>query len=138
MLPVCRNGIDDVLGILNAKQLLDAMLSGAPPSLTNSLQPAVYMPERLSGLDLLEQFHASGTHLMLVIDEYGEINGLVTLADVLQALTGEFRPRDLKDAWAVQRNDGSWLLDGLIPLPELMDKLGLKSVPEAGKRRYTR
>ncbi len=134
--PVCRDGLDEVLGILNAKQLLDAMLSGAPPSLTNSLQPAVYMPERLSGLDLLEQFHASGTHLMLVIDEYGEINGLVTLADVLQALTGEFRPHDLKDAWAVQRADGSWLLDGLIPVPELMDKLGLKSVPEAGKRRY--
>ena len=134
--PVCRDGLDDVLGILNAKQLLDAMLSGAPPSLTNLLQPAVYMPERLSGLDLLEQFHAAGTHLMLVIDEYGEINGLVTLADVLQALTGEFRSRDLKDAWAVQRDDGSWLLDGLIPLHELMDKLGLKSVPEAGKRRY--
>src|SRR4030067_1047975 len=75
------------------------------------------MPERLSGLDLLEQFRASNTQLMLVIDEYGEINGLVTLADVLQALTGEFRPRDLKNAWAVRREDGSWLLDGLTPPP---------------------
>lgn len=134
--PVCRGGLDEVLGILNARQLLDALLAGAPPSLTTSLQPAAFMPEHLSGLDLLEQFRASGAHLMLVIDEYGEINGLVTLADVLQALAGEFRPRRQEDAWAVQRADGSWLLDGLIPIPELMDRLGLKILPEAGRRRY--
>jgi putative hemolysin len=113
--PVCRDGLGEVLGILNVKQLLAAMLAGAPPSLTDSLQPAAFMPERLSGLDLLEQFRASGTHLMLVIDEYGEINGLVTLADVLEAVTGEFRPRRQEESWAVQREDGSWLLDGLIP-----------------------
>ena len=134
--PVCRGGLDEVLGILNARHLLDALLAGAPPSLTTSLQPAAFMPEHLSGLDLLEQFRASGTHLMLVIDEYGEINGLVTLTDVLQALAGEFRPRRQEDAWAVQRADGSWLLDGLIPIPELMDRLGLKSLPKAGRRRY--
>jgi len=134
--PVCRGGLDEVLGILNARQLLDAMLAGTPPSLAGPLQPAAFMPERLSGLDLLEQFRASGTHLMLVIDEYGEINGLVTLRDVLEAVTGEFRPRSQEEAWAVQREDGSWLLDGLIPLPELQDTLGLKSLPEAGRRRY--
>ena len=134
--PVCRDGLDEVLGILSARQLLDAMLAGAPPSLTKSLQPAVFVPERLSGLDLLGEFRASDTQLMLVIDEYGEINGLVTLPDVLEAVTGEFKPRDLKNAWAVQREDGSWLLDGLIPIPELMDRLGLKSVPEEGRRRY--
>jgi len=55
---------------------------------------------------------------------------------VLQALAGEFRPRRQEDAWAVQRADGSWLLDGLIPIPELMDRLGLKILPEAGRRRY--
>jgi putative hemolysin len=112
------------------------MLAGTPPSLAGPLQPAAFMPERLSGLDLLEQFRASGTHLMLVIDEYGEINGLVTLRDVLEAVTGEFRPRSQEEAWAVQREDGSWLLDGLIPLPELQDRLGLKNLPEAGRRRY--
>jgi len=134
--PVCRNGLDEVLGILNARQLLDAMMAGTPPSITASLQPATFMPEHLSGLDLLEQFRASGTHLMLVIDEYGEINGLVTLRDVLEAVTGEFRPRSQEEAWAVQREDGSWLLDGLIPIPELQDRLGLKSLPQAGRRRY--
>jgi len=73
---------------------------------------------------------------VLIIDEYGEINGLVTLRDVLEAITGEFKPRRLDEAWAVQREDGSWLLDGLIPVPELKDRLGLKSLPEEDRRRY--
>jgi putative hemolysin len=134
--PVCRNGLDEVLGVLSARQLLDAMLAGAPPGLVEPLLPAVFVPERLSALDLLEQFRTSETHLMLVIDEYGEINGLVTLQDVLEAVTGEFKPRRQEEAWAVQREDGSWLLDGLIPIPELKDRLGLKSVPDEGRARY--
>jgi len=100
------------------------------------LLPAVFVPERLTGLDLLEQFRASDAHLMLVIDEYGEINGLVTLQDVFEVVTGEFKPRTQDEAWAVQREDGSWLLDGLIPIPELKDRLGLKSVPEEDRPRY--
>jgi putative hemolysin len=134
--PVCRGGLDEVLGIVNTKQLLDAMLAGSPPSLDGPLQPAVFVPERLRGLDLLEQFRASDTHQMLVIDEYGEINGLVTLQDVLEVVTGEFKPRSVDEAWAVQREDGSWLLDGLIPIPELKDRLGLKTVPEEERGRY--
>ena len=134
--PVCRDGLDEVLGILSTKQLLDAMLAGAPPDLSGPLLPAVFVPERLSGLDLLQQFRASETHLMLVIDEYGEINGLVTLQDVLEVVTGEFKPPSLEEAWAVQRADGSWLLDGLIPIPELKDRLGLKTVPEEARARY--
>jgi putative hemolysin len=134
--PVCRDGLDEVLGILNTKRLLDAMLAGAAPSLTDALLPAVFVPESLSGLDLLEQFRASDTHLMLVIDEYGEINGLVTLRNVLEAITGEFKPRRLDEAWAVLRGDGSWLLDGLIPVTELKDRLGLKRLPEEGRKRY--
>lgn len=134
--PVCRDGLDEVLGILSAKQLLNQTLKGGPADLTAQLLPAVFVPESLSGMDLLEQFRASDAHLVLIIDEYGEINGLVTLQDVLEAVTGEFKPRSVEDAWAVQREDGSWLLDGLIPLPELKDRLGLKSVPDESKGRY--
>jgi putative hemolysin len=134
--PVCRDGLDEVRGILDTRQLLRATLGGAPPSLTDTLQPAAFMPERLSALDLLEQFRASGARLMLVIDEYGEINGLVTLRDALEAVTGEFSPRNRERAWAVQREDGSWLLDGLIPIPELKDRLELKRLPEETRHRY--
>jgi putative hemolysin len=57
--------------------------------------------------------------MAFVIDEYGEVVGIVTLHDVLEAVTGEFTPRNAEDAWAVQRSDGSWLLDGAIPIPEM-------------------
>jgi len=74
--------------------------------------------------------------MVLVIDEYGEIQGLVTLQDVFEAVTGEFRPTHDEDAWAVQREDGSWLLDGLIPIPELNDRLGLTSTEEDERPGY--
>lgn len=134
--PVCRGGLDDVLGILSAKQLLDAMLAGRAPGLDGPLAPAVFVPERLTGLDLMEQFRTSHCHLMLAVDEYGEINGLITLQDLLEVVTGEFTPLRQEEAWAMQREDGSWLLDGLIPIPELKDRLGLKTVPEEARGRY--
>ncbi|MDP1524350.1 MAG: hemolysin family protein [Rhodocyclaceae bacterium] len=134
--PVCRGGLHDVLGIVNAKQLLNQKLKGNHTDLAAQLQHAVFVPETLNGMDLLGHFRASGVQMVLVVDEYGEVQGLVTLQDVLEAVTGEFQPRNQEDAWAVQREDGSWLLDGLIPIPELKDKLGWKSVPEEDKSRY--
>jgi putative hemolysin len=134
--PVCRGGLHDVLGIVNAKQLLNQKLRGDATDLASQLQSAVFVPESLTGMDLLGHFRASGTQMVLVVDEYGEVQGLVTLQDVLEAVTGEFKPRNQEDAWAVQRDDGSWLLDGLIPIPELKDRLELKTVPDEDKGRY--
>lgn len=134
--PVCRGGLHEVLGIINAKQLLRKTLKGGVTDLATQLQPAVFVPETLTGMDLLEHFRASGVQMVMVVDEYGEVQGLVTLQDVLEAVTGEFKPRNQEDAWAFQREDGSWLLDGLIPVPELKDKLELRAVPEEDKGRY--
>ncbi|MDP1524422.1 MAG: hemolysin family protein [Rhodocyclaceae bacterium] len=134
--PVCRGGLHDVLGIVNAKQLLNQKLKGTDTNLASQLQPAVFVPETLNGMDLLGHFRASGMQMVLVVDEYGEVQGLVTLQDVLEAVTGEFKTRNQEDAWSVQREDGSWLLDGLIPVPELKDRLELKAVPEEDKGRY--
>jgi putative hemolysin len=100
------------------------------------LEPAVFVPESLTGMELLEEFRANDTHMVFVIDEYGDVLGLVTLRDLIEAVTGEFQPRNPEDAWAVAREDGSWLLDGLIPVPELKDRLELKAVPEEEKGRY--
>lgn len=134
--PVCRGGLHDILGIIATKQLFNQMHRNRQPDLAAQLQPCVYVPESLTGMELLEQFRASATHMVFVIDEYGEIQGLVTLQDVLEAVTGEFQPRNADEAWAVQREDGSWLLDGLIPLPELKDRLDLDAVPEEDRGRY--
>ncbi|MBM3421811.1 MAG: HlyC/CorC family transporter [Chlorobi bacterium] len=134
--PVCQGGLQQLLGVVNAKQLLAQTLKGGLTDFTAQLQPCVYVPESLTGMELLEHFRLSGTQMVFVVDEYGEIQGLVTLQDLLEAVTGEFVPRNLEDSWAVEREDGSWLLDGMIPVPELKDTLDLKSVPEEDKGRY--
>ena len=134
--PVVRGGWDEVLGVANARQLLAQSLRGEKPDLLQQLQPAVFVPESLTGMELLENFKTSGVQLAFIIDEYGEVQGIVTLQDVMEAITGEFKTHRAEDAWAVQREDGSWLLDGLIPVPELKDRLGLKGVPEEERGRY--
>jgi len=134
--PVCRGGLEDVLGVVSAQALLQQSLRGQPLSLTEGLQPPVFVPETLSGMELLEHFRVSSAELVFVVDEYGEVQGVITVRDVLEAITGEFATPTDEDAWAVQRDDGSWLLDGLIPVPELKDRLDLKELPEEDRGRY--
>lgn len=134
--PVCRGGLGDILGIISAKQIVRQSLRGEPLDIEREVVPPTYVPESLSGMELLDHFRVSRTQMAFVVDEYGEIQGLVTLQDVLEAVTGEFEPWDQEEAWAVQREDGSWLLDGMIPIPELKDRLGLKTVPEEDRSTY--
>ena len=134
--PVCRGGLDDVLGVISAQALLRQSLSGKTPDLTEGLEPPVYVPETLSGMELLENFRASSAQLVFVVDEYGEVQGVITVRDVLEAITGEFHSPTADDSWAVQRPDGSWLFDGLIPVPELKDRLQLRELPEEDRGRY--
>ncbi|MDI1269539.1 MAG: hemolysin family protein [Polaromonas sp.] len=135
--PVVRDGLDNVLGIVNARQWLSQALRGEKRDLTHQpLQTPLYVPETLTGMELLDNFRTSDVHMAFVIDEYGEVQGIVTLQDLIEAITGEFRPRDPKTSWAVQRDDGSWLLDGHIPVPELKDRLNLDAVPEEDRGRY--
>jgi putative hemolysin len=135
-LPVCNGGLADVLGIIHAKRVLAAVARGETPDFTKDLLPCVYVPDTLTGAELLGQFRSAHMQLVLVVNEYGEIEGLVTLQDVLEAVTGEFAPHNAEDAWAVQRDDGSWLLDGAIPIQEMKDRLNLKAVPEEEKQNY--
>ena len=110
--------------------------SGQPLALTEGLQAPVFVPETLSGMELLEHFRASSAQIVFVVDEYGEVQGMITVRDVLEAITGEFSPQTDEDSWAVRRSDGSWLFDGLIPTPELKDRLDLKELPEEDRGRY--
>ena len=129
--PVVRAGLRDIVGVISARGLLKRALRGQAPDWKSDLQPPVYVPESLTGMELLQNFRASGVQLAFVVDEYGEVLGIVTLRDVLEAITGEFRiPGGEADQWALRRDDGSWLLDGLIPIPELKDRLELKELPE--------
>ena len=134
--PVCRGGLDDVVGVMTAQQLLHQLTQHQDNDLNHGLLPAVFVPETLSGMELLEHFRASDVQMVFVVDEYGEVQGVITLRDVLEAITGEFAPPEASDAWAVQRDDGSWLIDGLIPAPELKDRLEIKSLPDEDRGRY--
>ncbi len=134
--PVCRGGLDDIIGIIGSKELFRQTLHGEKVDLTRNLQAPVYVPESLTGLELLEQFRTSTTRMVFVIDEYGEMQGIATLYDLLESVTGEFRPARADEASAVRREDGSWLLDGLLPIPELKDRLELKAVPDEDRGRY--
>ena len=134
--PVGRNGLQEIFGVTSARLLLQKALHHEVPDLRTGLVAPVYVPETLTGMELLENFRHSGSMLAFVVDEYGEVLGMVTLRDLMEVITGEFKPRNLEDAWAVRRADGSWLLDGLIPVPELKDRLELKEVPEENKGRY--
>jgi putative hemolysin len=134
--PVCRGGLDDVVGVVTAQQLLHQLTQHKENDLSVGLLPAVFVPETLSGMELLEHFRASDTQMVFVVDEYGEVQGVITLRDVLEAITGEFTPPEADDAWAIQRDDGSWLIDGLIPVPELKDRLEMKALPDEDRGRY--
>ena len=130
--PVVKGGLREVLGVISARQMLAKTVRGEPVDLGSGLQPPVFVPESLTGMELLQHIRSSGVQLVFVTDEYGEVQGIVTLQDVLEAITGEFKPRNNEERSAVRRDDGSWLLDGMIPIPELRDRLELRQVPEEG------
>lgn len=134
--PVCRGGLDDVIGVITAQQILHQITQGQTNDLSLGLQPAVFVPETLSGMELLDHFRASAVQMVFVVDEYGEVQGVITLRDVLEAITGEFTTPQDGSSWATQREDGSWLFDGLIPVPELKDRLELKALPDEDRGRY--
>lgn len=134
--PVCRGSLDDVQGVVNAARLLQPLAQGQSLDITAQMQPPVFVPETLSGMELLEHFRVSRTDLVFVVDEYGAVQGVITERDLLEAITGEFGAPSDEDAWAVRRSETSWLLDGLIPVPELKDRLELKELPEEGRGRY--
>ena len=100
------------------------------------MQPALFVPETLSGMEMLEQFRSQAARLVFVVDEYGVVQGLITPHDLLAAITGELKPEAHEEPWAVPRPDGSWLLDGLMPASELKARLGIRELPEEDKGRY--
>ena len=133
--PVCRGSLDDVVGIISIGRLLHLGLD-APGVIEEYASPASFVPETLSGMELLEQFRAKAGRMVLVVDEYGVVQGLLTPRDLLEAITGELQPGAQIDAWATQRDDGSWLLDGLMPVGELKVRLDLGDLPEEDRGRY--
>lgn len=133
--PVCRGSLDEVVGLVSVGKLL-AQGPAAQGLVEDQVQPAVFVPETLSGMELLEQFRARSGRMVFVVDEYGVVQGLLTPGDLLEAITGELQPVASTDAWATARDDGSWLLDGLMPVDELKSRLAIRELPDEGRGRY--
>jgi putative hemolysin len=131
--PICDRQMDDILGVINAKELLAQAIDSKPVDLATLAKPAHFVLETLTGMELLNYFRNSSTQMAFVVDEYGDLKGLVTLQDLLEALTGEFYTEDSTDSYIVIRDDGSYLLDGLLPVMDLKDCLQLESLPDEGE-----
>ena len=132
--PVSRESLDNVLGILKSKDLLEKQLAGEPYNLIDLLEKPLFIPENTPAMRVLELEREHGVHEALVIDEYGGVLGFVTLFDVLEAIIGELPSHDqASEPEIVAREDGSFLIDGLLPVDEFKDLLDLDSLPEEDK-----
>jgi putative hemolysin len=133
--PVCQGGLDNVLGIIPVTDLLARCFRNEPMDLTIGLRHPVYVPEITPGLKVLELFKQTITYMALIVDEYGVIQGLVTLKDIMSEIVGDV-PEELgeEEPQVVQREDGSWLLDGMLHIDEFYELFNLEEweIPERG------
>lgn len=128
--PVARASLDNVVGVVYTRDLLARCLNSQPLDLEAVLRPPLFLPESTSALQVLTAFKGTGATMCLVIDEYGGLHGLTTLTDLLEAVVGDLGyPGTAAETKALQRADGSWLVDGLITVEELKGILGLEELP---------
>lgn len=135
--PVAKGNLDNVIGLISTQDLLRQVLSGQELTLNNILQPALFLPETTPALVVVERLKQTGSHLALVIDEYGGLEGLVTLEDILTAIVGDIpEAGDPLEAEAVQREDGSWLVDGMFQIDDFQELFEIKELPAVGEGYY--
>jgi putative hemolysin len=128
---VCHGNLDEVLGIVRSADLLPLAFRGAPIDLRALTREALFVPDSMPAVQLLESFRSSHKHTALVMDEYGAVEGLVTVTDLLTAIVGDI-PSDPSEAQGlfVSRADGTWLVDGSAPMDEVLAHFGLDPLPE--------
>jgi len=128
--PICTGSLDNVIGVVQAKDLLASFLSGKEVDPQASMQQPAFVPRSMPALQVLDHIKQSGSHIVLVVDEYGGIEGLLTHHDILEAIAGDMplgkTPPEPK---AVQRKDGSWLLDGMLSIDEFKEIFHLENLP---------
>src|SRR3989440_6637943 len=127
--PIVQGGTHQLAGILHVKDLLTASWEGQPFNLRPLLRPPLFLPNTVTVLRALEVFKTSGEPMALVVDEYGDLEGLITLTDILEALVGELPEAGVTDPRIVKREDGTWLIDGMVGLDELKQVLGVSQLP---------
>ncbi|QEC53690.1 putative hemolysin [Anseongella ginsenosidimutans] len=128
--PVCDGEIDNILGIVTVKKLLNIYLGGENPGLKSLLSPASFIHETASAYQVLRQFRQNKTHHAFIIDEYGSLEGMITLNDLLYTLVGTISGDGFSGNEKVQREDGSWLIDGQYPLTDFLQEFDLSAAAD--------
>jgi putative hemolysin len=129
-LVVCRGGLENVVGVLHVADLLKPALAGMALDAEVATRPALYVPDTVTTTQLLENFRKTRVQFALVVDEYGELEGVVSLTDVMTSIVGEL-PADNEeiDSDAVQREDGSWLLEASMTVERFSDMFDVEELP---------
>jgi len=128
---VCKGGVDQVIGVLRAKDLLREYAAGRSVSIPASLQMPPFVPQGMNALEVVDRLRQDRSPVALIVNEYGDIDGMVTLTDVLEAIVGDLPALDVDgEPEAMQREDGSWLLDGMMSVDELQMLLDLDELPD--------
>jgi len=135
--PVGRDSLDECLGFVRVKDILNCQWSGQPITLENLVQPPLFVAESTRSLNVLEMFRESGTHLALITDEYGGIEGLVTLNDLMEAIVGNIPNDDeIEEPQIIEREDGSYLLDGLLSIDEFKELFDIEILSNEEEGNY--
>jgi putative hemolysin len=128
--PVCRGGPEHVVGIVHVKDILARLVAGETVDLAACMQDPLFVPETLSSIQMLETFKQSTLQMVLVVDEYGELQGLVTLNDILEAIVGDMpSSREEGEQMVIERAPGSWLIDGMLDTIDLKEFLEVRKLP---------
>lgn len=138
--PVCRDDLDNVIGVVRVRDLMSQRLDGATAEdidVEQAMDQPLFVVESMRALRVLELFREHRTHIALVLDEFGAIEGLVTMHDILEAIVGDAPAYDeTEEPYAVQREDGTWLLDGLLPITEFFDMFDVPQPPPEERGDY--
>ncbi|MGL5512943.1 MAG: hemolysin family protein [Sporomusa sp.] len=134
-MPVARGSLDEIVGVVHIREILSARDRSSLPIEENTQQP-LFIPRSLRAFKLLEQFQQTGTHIAFVMDEFGGMVGLVTLHDILEQLVGDMPEEEDDNPGIIQRDDNSWLIDGLLPIEEFKEVFDINEMPGDDKDHY--
>ena len=133
----CKGNLDKVVGVIHVRDFLNSYLQKQKVNIKKIMTKPIFISENMRALKVLEMFRRSDVHVALVLDEFGNVQGLVTLNDILEALVGDIKTQSISDdSQVVKRSDGSMLIDGLLPISELKKLLSIEVLPKEQSNLY--
>jgi len=136
VVPLCNGGLDQVIGVVRSQRVLGRMAEHGAFTLAEFAEPALFVPETMTLMKLLEQFKRTHLPVALVVDEYGGIEGLVSLTDVISAIVGELPSAPGDEPAIVRREDGSWLMEGGLDLETVARTLDVEALLAGDDRQH--